>query len=577
MGSPPTRSSSPSNVPDLSTTRGRNESRDQEAKHAGTHKTRRAKAVLAESMASTGPGSFGAYAETDFATDLLRARWDVDFFCERFLGFKPHPGQSRLFRAYITRDESRWQPRYLTLATAAGNRAGKTLGLAVVILHSTMFKMGKKPPNPLDIRSMERWLALSYEWFHFGVHSEVAELVFYEITKLLAGTHEAQFAGCPLTETMGPSVADWSKKYRGEYLMIRLHPLLGGGTIHFRTTGERAIGSLGKDMDGESFDECAFEPNFDFVIDEVLHNRRLSTGGQLFLIGTMTEGLTAYADKWQEGNPDNPEKKVDSISLRISTRENVGYGIDAKMFDRIVAAMPPYLIPQNIDGFAIESREAFFGSQSVEAMFHDDLPEMVSAERGHHYVQGVDPALTFDSTWSMVLDVTGSQTWTGVWVDRLTGRQTSMSVAGLALHAHNAYTDQSKRITCTTGLDATGFGGKMFRDLLPFNVRMVEFGGTKAKKLGLLNGLKKAMEEGRLRIPRHGKWLGLRRQLLGYKLDDRRIEQDAVMCLAVAVDVARRNPGRAIAAMPFDYFGSSGGGVTSGAELLARIKANQPH
>jgi hypothetical protein len=73
--------------------------------------------------------------------------------------------------------------------------------------------------------------------------------------------------------------------------------------------------------------------------------RRLSTGGQLILIGTMTEGLTAFADKWAEGDPDAPDRKVDSISLRISTRENIGFGIDQRLFDRLVAAMPAHLIP----------------------------------------------------------------------------------------------------------------------------------------------------------------------------------------------------------------------------------------
>jgi hypothetical protein len=115
----------------------------------------------------------------------------------------------------------------------------------------------------------------------------------------------------------------------------------------------------------------------------------------------------------------------------------------------------------------------------------------------------------------------------------------------------------------------------MFRDLLPMNVKMVEFGGTKRKKLGLLNQLKKEIESGRLRLPKYGKWLGLRRQLLGYKLDDRKIEQDAVMALAVAVDVAKRNPGASMNSQPFDYFGSNAGGVLSGPELLARIKAAQ--
>ena len=84
----------------------------------------------------------------------------------------------------------------------------------------------------------------------------------------------------------------------------------------------------------------------------------------------------------------------------------------------------------------------------------------------------------------------------------------------------------------------------MFSDLLPIPVRMVEFGGTRQKKLMLLNQLKKVIEDGRLKLPKHGKWLGVRRQLLGYKLDDRKIEQDAVMALAVAVDTASATPVR---------------------------------
>jgi hypothetical protein len=561
-------------VPDLATTRGRLASRDKDSKNPGPGITRRARRVEADGMVALGPASFGAFATTDFAGDMLRARYDVTFFAQRFLGIDPHPGQQRLFKAYITRDESRYQPRYLTLACSAGNRAGKTLGLAIIVLHSTLFKMGRRPPNPLDLRELERWLTLPYEWYHFGIHSEVSELVFHECVRILSGTHEAQGRkGCPITEVLGKEIAQWDKKYRGEYPMFVWHPALGGGTIHFRTTGERAIGSLGKDMDGESYDECAFDPNFDFVVDEVLHMRRLSTGGQLLLIGTMTEGLTAFADKWEEGNPEAPDKRIDSYSLRISTRENIGYGIDQKMFDRLIAGMPEYLIPQNIDGFPIESREAYFGAESVKAIFHDDIPEYTSARAGHTYVQGVDPALTYDSTWSVVLDCTGGEHWVGSFIDQLSGRQTHMTVAGLVMNTHNAYSAPDKRTSCTSGLDGTGFGGKVFRDLLPMNVRMVEFGGTKQRKLLLLQNLKKAIESGRLRLPKSGKWLRLRRQLLGYKLDDRKIEQDAVMALAVAVDVARRNPGASAREVEFDFFSPSPHGVVSGQEILARLAA----
>jgi len=562
-------------MPSLAATRERNRLRSEDAKHPGQAASRRMRTAIARSMVEAGPGQFGQFATTQWAQMLLRARWDVDYFCEALLGFIPHPGQRRLFRAYILRDETRWMARNLTICAAAGNRAGKTLGLAVVILHSVLFKMGKKPPNPLDDRDVERWMRLGYDWYHFGVHSEVAELVYHEIIRLLQGTHEAQRAGCPLTTYLGTEVADWSKKYRGEYPMIVMHPSLGSGTIHFRTTGERAIGSLGKDMDGESFDEAPFEPNFDFVIDEVLHMRRLSTGGQMFLIGTTTEGLVAFADKWAEGDPDNPGKQVDTYSLRISTRENIGFGIDQRMFDRLVASMPSYLIPQNIDGYFIESRAAFFGAESVKECFVEELPGIAPAQRGHRYVQGCDPAISYDSSWSIVLDTTAGEVWTGVCVGQLSGRQTHLTVAGLLLNTHNAYNAPDQRTTCISGLDATGFGGKVFRDILPINVRAVEFGGTKRKKLGLLNQLKKAIESGRLRFPASGKWLGLRRQLLGYKLDDKKIEQDAVMALAVAVDVARRNPGAMEPEGEFDFFGGSPAGYSPGADLLARLQASQ--
>jgi hypothetical protein len=563
-------------VPDLATTRHRNAVRNQDAKSPGPAFSRRARQKQAEAMLrQDDPALFGAFATSDFSRDMMRARWDVGFFARRFLGVDPHPGQERLFKAYIMRDESRYAARFLTIAAAAGNRAGKTLGLAIVIAHATLFKTGRIPPNPLDERAIERWLSTPYEWYHFGIHTEIAELVYHEIVRILSGTHEAQKDGCPLTEIIGTEVADWSRKHRGEYAMIVWHPMLGGGTIHFRTTGERAIGSLGKDMDGESYDECAFEPNFDFVINEVLHLRRLSTGGQLILMGTMTEGLTAFADKWEEGNPDNPSRMIDSMSVRISTRENIGYGIDQKMFDRLLAAMPPYLVPQNIDGYAIESREAYFGATSVNAIFHDEKPDSTPAAKGHTYVVGVDPALTYDSTWVITLDVTGGGQWHGAFIDRLSGRQTTLTVSGLALHTYNAYNDTSRRISCKLGVDATGFGGKMFRDLIPVPVTMVEFGGTRQKKLLLLQALKKAIEEGRLVLPRTGKWLGLRRQLLGYKLDDRKIEQDAVMALAVAVHLARRYAGDSAQEVSFDFFAPHDQGVDSGPELLRRLGITQ--
>jgi hypothetical protein len=99
-------------------------------------------------------------------------------------------------------------------------------------------------------------------------------------------------------------------------------------------------------------------------------------------------------------------------------------------------------------------------------------------------------------------------------------------------------------------------GGKVFKELLgdlhPF--RGVEFGGTRKNKLRMLTDLKGLIEQGRLRFPRSGVWLDLRRQLLAYIIDDRAIEQDAVMALAVAVKQVMRQMQGAKDTAPFDFF-----------------------
>lgn len=535
--------------------------RTRESKHGMQVSAERAQTSRARDL------SPDLWANTAFGDDLLEARWDLEFFSERFLGVKPHPGQRRLWEVILKRDSSGWRPRYLDINVAAGNRAGKTLGIAIPMLHATLFKHGLEPPNPLDERALRRWSAAPYEWFHFAIQQEVAELAFIEITRLLSGHHEAQRHGCPLAELTGPGIADWSRKYRGEYLWVVLNQAFGGGELNFRTTGEKAIGQLGKDMAGISYDEAGFDPHFNFVVNEVLHLRRLSTGGQLWIIGTSTEGLTDFADRWAEGDPEAPDRKRDSMSIRISTRENIGYGLDPGMFERIVATMPRELVPQNIDGFFLQGRSAFFSAASIDGAFLADLPEMAPAVKNHRYVNGVDPAMTWDSTWAIVLDVTHAGQGVGVYVDRHLGRATGPVIAALTTAAHQAYNAAGVSV-CETGIDATGFGGKMFRDLLYIEpLRSVEFGGTRGRKLRLLNTLKQWLEAGKLRFPRTGRWLELRRQLLGYKLDDKKLETDAVMALAVAVFLADKLPEGGQAAVPFDFFGSgaSAGGVPSGA------------
>jgi len=474
-----------------------------------------------------------------------------------------------MFNAYLMRTKSRWWVAlYLTLAIAAGNRAGKTLAVAVIIIHACLYKMGLKPPE--SEKQARAWIRHPYLWFHFAIAQEIADLVFIEIRMLLSGTHPAQQGrGCPLAEQV-PDIAKWDVKYNGDYRWVVFNEDVGGAEVHFRTTGERALGSLGRDMHGISFDEAGFEPNLEFIVDQVLQLRRLGTGGQLLLISTPTEGLTAFADLWYLGDPDAPDRRPRKFSMRMSTRDNIGYGLDQDMFDSLVDDMDPQLVAQNIDGYFIQGRTAYFNAMSADRQFTDELPEHQPAQRGGAYVQGVDPALRHDSTWSIIGKIghnaEGLVTIDCVRASRVRGKQTTDAIVGLAVDGHNAYdvNREGFRSRCQTALDATGFGGKMFKEALEKEipgVRAIEFGGSLQKKRKLLGDLRTMLDSGRLRLPRVGIWLQVRRQVLGYKLDDRAIEQDAVMALACLVAEARRTPDDAEDSVAFDAFSLSDGEI----------------
>lgn len=524
---------------------------------------------------------------------LAEGRWDIPLFSRDVLGITLHPGQIRFADAVIKRSANGLSARYLTLALSSGNRAGKTLVLAIIVLHSTFYKTGVAVPNYEDEASVLAHQARRYVWYHFGISIDVAGLLFEEATAILRGIHVAQKAGCPLVLDMGKAVMQVSGNKNLPWL--QWHEYLGGGRIEFKTSGEKAIGQLGRDMDGISFDECGFEPNLDFIVNEVLHMRRLSTGGQLILISTPSQGFNQFYDQWERGDPESPVRLDDCMSLRMSTRDNVGYGISQDMLDRMIAQMPPHLIPQNIDGGFIQGDQAFFDPKAVDHMFDPALPYSQQPEWDGHYIQGVDPALSHDATWSIALRVNPlDNTCTGVQVRRLEGKQTVQRVVDLITNTHLSFNgdtvghDRQSRVSggvlitgkCETGVDTTGFGGKVLQDMLRqiIGARSVEFGGTKANKTKLLTDLKALIEQGRFRLPRQGVWLDLRSQLLAYKLADRKLATDGVMALAVAARILHRHFAIAEArreGASFGFFGRAMGdnkGVPGGIEHYKRTR-----
>ena len=482
--------------------------------------------------------------------DEVEAGGKLRAFARTGLGLELHVGQVAFGGIVLARHPANPETaKFLSLVLASGNRAGKTSLLAVIIIYSCLRKLNR--PSPTDVLDAVRWSKSEYHWYHFGIQQETADLVFNDIGRMLSGMHEGQLHGCPMLQQLG-TLATWENKEYSEYHWIKFTPELGGAQIHFRTTSERALGSLGKDMHGISFDEAGIEKNLDFLIKEVFNMRRLGTGGQLMMVSTPSEDIgTIFSEKWEQGNPKNKDRLQGWRSMRMSSRDNIDYGLTQDMFDRLTADMTPREIAQQIEGMFLQGKSAYFNGENVELVFARGMPEEIPAQQGGMYLQGSDPAKNQDSMWSIVLKMVENKDdaarpfLVGVRAVQRQGQKSTAAMVRQVADNFNAYDRPNLDSHCYTGLDATGFGGKMFREALEQEVPSlfnVEFGGTSQAKRKLLGDLRTMIDEGRLLLPRVGIWLIVRRQLLGYKLEDRGIEQDAVMALVCAVHLLRMTP-----------------------------------
>jgi len=168
--------------------------------------------------------------------------------------------------------------------------------------------------------------------------------------------------------------------------------------------------------------------------------------------------------------------------------------------------------------------------------------------------------LTYDSTWSIALRIfhdpeTGEVAGQGVHADRTRGKVTTERMLEMALSTHAAYSQEGAYIL--TAADVTGFGGKMFREAVMRDIPdllSIELAGAAQRKRKLLGDLRTMLDSGRLKLPRDGIWGQVRLQLLAYKLEDRKIEQDAVVALALAVAAARRVHSAGAMSARFEYY-----------------------
>lgn len=451
----------------------------------------------------------------------------------------------RALRAYAPLDQSakfvhkflaktprghKGQVKWLTEARSSinvlipGNRFGKSVVEAMRHIHHNVFKVGLDNPKRTD----------PYDTISVSVSSDQAEIVFNAAKQLLS-TPQAK----PLVKRI----------YATPFPRIVFY---NGATMHCRSAHDD-----GKYIDGHAYrlvsiDEAGWLKNELKKLMNGVIIMRLAGGGMIDLIGT-PKGYTDlywYANRGLRGVPGYYTQRGSIYDNPYLSPE------DLKLRDELLAQADPRLREQVLYGSFVSDGGMAFTQDQLDQAFSPGLPAHADYIEGHKYVQAWDLGRRTDFTVGVTFDVTSEPY---VMVDFVRLNKVPWE------HIYNLIQRKSLeyQVQMPT-IDASGPGGDVIEEELTKRGLFVDGAKTEslAQKTNLINTLQSALDYGRAAIgsrteldeagfprqvpdmdPVGGPW-GLIRmppipQLLdefgGYELLDKKLVQDCVMAVALAV------------------------------------------
>jgi hypothetical protein len=411
-------------------------------------------------------------------------------FAREFLGIEPHAGQVRWL-------ENSTKPEN---ALHTGNRWGKSLAQAIKIFHGCLFKIR----NP-KYRNIEK-----YEAVNASITLDQAKIIFENVVRLTKGKPHLEKLVKEVKFTPFP------------------HIVFGNGAIFWaRSTQRRGEYLLGRDYDYFNFDEVAFEPHPEYVVNQVVMMRLADRAGMLDYTSTPKGKNWFYRKCCELGR--NPEL---GYVQNGDSRENPH--ISREYLDRMLKSLSPGKIEQNIKGLFVDDASQVIKEEYIRSSMLSSTG-LSKPIQGHRYCHGWDLARKRTFTVGVTLDVT-HRPYQVVALDRF---QREWKDVYTAIRA------RQKEYGGELIIDSTGLGDVVISELRDIKPQGFNFGerGGKAKS-ELIANLEKMHALGQVAYPyieqiqEDGELWTLQDELRNFYWD-KNSECDAVMALALALWLVR--------------------------------------
>lgn len=415
-----------------------------------------------------------------------KALKDPVYFAREFLEIEPHPGQINWLRNSIKPEN----------ALHTGNRWGKSLCQAIKFLHRCIFKIRKTKYNTTG----------KYTAVNVSITLDQAKIIWDKAVALLKGKRILEPLVYAIKQTPFPhiifsnSAVFWarSSQRKGEYL-------------------------LGHDYDYCNFDEVAFEPHPEYVVNTVIMMRLCDRAGMLDYSST-PKGKNWFYGKCLELKTHPEYGYVQSGD----TRENPY--ISSEYIQRKLQTLSFSKIEQNIRGNFIDDPDQVIEEKYI-SQATSSSSGLSSPKEGHRYSTGWDLARKRNYTVGITLDIT-KKPYQLVCLERFQRdwKETFETIR-----------KRKKEYGGEVLIDSTGLGDVILEELKDINAKGFNFGekGGKARSELIFN-LQKEHSLGNIAYPyielpeEEGSLWSLQDELRNFTWDTKE-GCDAVMALGLAL------------------------------------------
>ncbi|MDH3890928.1 MAG: terminase family protein [candidate division Zixibacteria bacterium] len=421
---------------------------------------------------------------------------DPAYFASAALGIELHKGQ-REWLENSTKAEN---------VLVTGNRWGKSFAAAVKILHRAIYRLRK-----LEFDRCGR-----YHIVTASITQDQANIIFDQVVRIVRGLPWLEALMTTLVRTPYPRMSFGN-----------------GAVIEARSTQNRGEYLLGHDYDLFIFDEVAFEPDPEYVVEEVIQMRLADREGKLDLVSTPNGRNWFYrrAREVTKGSRNGYFQSGDS-------RENVYISQD--FLKERLTHFSEHRVQQNIMGQFVDS-----GGEILKGSYVDRaLASFCALEHDTDVMTAPGDTKRFISGWDLARKKTAT---VGVTVEVVDGVARVVALERFKQFDWNVVVEKIKqrqvRYPGELIVDATGLGDVVVEQLREFNPVAVIF--TAASKAEMLTNVELFHATERISYERWplpdgpGKVWSFEDELRSARWDDNN-ECDSLMALALALWPLRR-------------------------------------